>query len=415
MSHQHRSQDEPEPSRASQQALSWLNFFVADVQTGFGPFLALYLASQNWSQAEIGWLLTAGGLAGIAAQIPGGALVDWARAKRLLIGLALLAIAIGALIFGFSSNPILVFAAEILHGSTSGILKPAMAALGLGLVGHRLLGRRLGRNYLYDTLGNALTAAALGAVGQIISKRAIFFVGAALCLPAGWALRCIRGDEIDYARARSAPGRDRPRKAARLRELSRHRGLLVFGACLTLFQFANASVMPLATGRLGRENIAESTLVTSALVVVPQLVAAALSAWATWSARGGGDHGRKPLLLIGFGAVSAHAALFALPLGPWYLVAFQLLDGVSAAVIGIMMPLVIADLTRGSGRYNLAQGAVGLVTGIGASVSTLVSGYVAQLLGFDVTFLCLAAVGLLGFAGIALLLPETQPEEHRRR
>lgn len=409
--HSNRNDPEPQPSRASQQALSWLNFFVADIQTGFGPFLALYLASQHWSQAEIGWLLSAGGLAGIAAQIPGGALVDWAGAKRLLIGLALLAIAIGAVIFALFSNPALVFAAELLHGSTSGILKPAMAAIGLGLVGHRALGRRLGRNYLYDSLGNALTAAILGAVGQIVSKRAIFLVGAAVCVPAGWALSRIRGAEIDYARARSARRRDRAREATRPRELLKNRGLLVFGAGLTLLQFANASVMPLAAGRLGRGNVSESALVTSALVVVPQLVAAAIAAWA---ALGAGDRRRKPLLLTGFGTVPLHAALFALPLGPWYLVAVQVLDGVTAAFIGIMTPLVIADLTRGSGRYNLAQGAVGLTTGIGASVSMLVSGYVSQLLGFDAAFLFFAGIGLLGFGGIAWLLPETQPEDQRR-
>lgn len=409
--HSNRNDPEPQPSRASQQALSWLNFFVADIQTGFGPFLALYLASQHWSQAEIGWLLSAGGLAGIAAQIPGGALVDWAGAKRLLIGLALLAIAIGAVIFALFSNPALVFAAELLHGSTSGILKPAMAAIGLGLVGHRALGRRLGRNYLYDSLGNALTAAILGAVGQIVSKRAIFLVGAAVCVPAGWALSRIRGAEIDYARARSARRRDRAREATRPRELLKNRGLLVFGAGLTLLQFANASVMPLAAGRLGRGNVSESALVTSALVVVPQLVAAAIAAWA---ALGAGDRQRKPLLLTGFGTVPLHAALFALPLGPWYLVAVQVLDGVTAAFIGIMTPLVIADLTRGSGRYNLAQGAVGLTTGIGASVSMLVSGYVSQLLGFDAAFLFFAGIGLLGFGGIAWLLPETQPEDQRR-
>lgn len=287
-----------------------------------------------------------------------------------------------------------------------------MAAVGLGLVGHRVLGRRLGRNYLYDSLGNALTAAILGVIGQIASKRAIFFVGVALCLPAGWALSRIRGAEIDYARARSAARRDRAREATRPRELWKNRGLLVFSACLTLLQFANASVMPLATGRLGRGHVPESVLVTSALVVVPQLVAAAIAAWAVLGAR---DRKHKPFLLLGFGSVTLHAALFALPLSPWYLVVVQVLDGVSAAFIGILTPLVIADLSRGSGRYNLAQGAVGLATGIGASVSILVSGYVSQFLGFGAAFLSLAGVGLLGLGGIVWLLPETQPEDHRLR
>ena len=376
------------------------------MQTGFGPFVAVYLASQHWSPGEIGLLLTVGGLAGILAQLPGGALVDWAEAKRLLIALALLAIAAGALIFAFTSQKIMIYLAEILHGSTAGIVRPAMTAIGLGLVGHRALSGRVGRNHRYLAFGTALTAALMGGVGHLVSKSMVFLFAAALCIPAGWALTRIRGEEIDYARARSAKRRDRPREAARLFELARHRRLLIFVLSLSLFQFADASMMPLASGRLGAQHHAQSELVTSALVVVPQLVTGLI---AMWIARRADGWGRRPLLLAGYALLPVRALFFALVPDPWWLVAVQALDGVTAAVIGIMMPLVVADLVRGSGRYNLAQGAAGTATGIGAALSTVASGYVAQLFGYAAGFSGLALVALSGLALIYWFLPETRP------
>lgn len=402
--------DDVRPSRRSQRGLDWLNFFIADVQTGFGPFVAVYLSARSWSEGEIGLALTLGGLASVAAQVPGGALVDTVGSKRLLIGLAVAMIALGALIFAFWPSVMMIFIAETLHGCSSGVIKPALAAIGLGLVGHRALSGRLGRNHRYDAFGNAATAALMGVLGYFVSDRTTFLVGAALCIPAVWSLTRIRGSEIDYARARSARDRNAPRQATRLREIARSHSLLVFVGSLVLFQFANASVMPLASERLGQQHGHESELVTSALIVVPQIVTALIAGWV---ARRADDWGRKPLLLAGFAVLPVRALLFAVAPGPWYLVAIQSLGGLTAAMIGIMTPLVIADVTRGSGRYNLAQGAAGTAAGIGASVSTVASGYVAQLFGYALAFSSLAAVGLGGLGLLYWWLPETQPADHQ--
>jgi MFS family permease len=339
--------DDASPSARSQRGLDWLNFFVADVQTGFGPFVSVYLATHGWTQSEIGLALTVGGLAAVASQIPGGALVDAVKAKRVLIAGALALIAAGSLIFAFWPSFIPVLAAEILHGSASSVVKPALAAVGLGLVGHGALSGRLGRNHRYNSFGNALTAAFMGLLGHFLSKRSTFFAVVALCVPAGFALGWIRGSEIDYARARSAADRARPRRSARLRDLARHRSLLVFAACLALFQFANASVLPLAGEQLAQQHEHESDLVTAALVIVPQVVTALIAAWV---ARRADDWGRKPLLLAGFTALAVRTAMFTLVSNPWELIAIQLLGGLTAAVIGVMTPLVIADLMRGTGR-----------------------------------------------------------------
>ena len=400
--------DEARPSKRSQNGLDWLNFFIADVQTGFGPFVAVYLASLNWSQGQIGLLLTVSTLASIASQAPGGALVDAAASKRLLIGGALAAIALGALLFAFFPNPLIVFSAAVLYGSTGGVIKPALSAIGLGLVGHGAFSGRIGRNQRYNAFGNAATAVLMGIVAHFTAQRTPFLVAAALCVPAAGALAGIRGGEIDYARARLARDRENPREAARLREIFKSRPLLVFIAALVMFQLADASVMPLASGRLGREHYDQSELVTASLVAVPEIVTALI---AGWIARRADDWGRKPLLLAGFSVLPLRAALFALAPDPWYLVGAQALAGLTAATIGVMTPLVIADLTRGTGRYNLAQGAAGTASALGAALSTAVTGYIAQLFGYTPGFFGLAAIGATGLVFLYRFLPETNPKQ----
>ncbi len=402
------TRDEAHPSARSQRGLDWLNFFVADVQTSFGPFVALYLTAEGWSQGRIGLALTVGTLVAIASQAPGGALVDEVRSKRLLLAASLVLIAVGALIFAFFPSFLFVMVAEVVHGSTGGVTKPALAAVGLGLVGHRALSRRLGRNHRYDSFGNALTAGLMGLLGHFVSKRATFLAAAALCAPALFALSRINGNEIDYARARqAAPGRDKKPKKARLRDLLKNHRLLIFAGCLALFQFANASVMPLTSERLASKDQHESELITAALVIVPQVVTALIAAWI---ARRADDWGRKPLLLLGFAALPARAVLFTFAPNPWYLLPIQSLGGLTAAVIGILTPLVIADVTRGTGRYNIAQGAVGIASGIGASLSTTASGYLVQMLGYTVGLYGLAAVGLAGVGLVWWQMPETRHE-----
>jgi MFS family permease len=398
------------PSRRSQRGLDWLSFFIADVQTGFGPFVAVYLATSGWSPGEIGLVLAIGNIATLASQAPGGALVDAVSDKRVLIGLALAMIGASALLTAFWPSFWPVTVAQVLHGVSAGVIQPALAAIGLGMVGHRALSRRLGRNQRFNSLGTAATAALMGVLGRLVSARAPFLVAAALCLPAALALTMIRGRDIDYAEARSAPDRQNPRKGHRVRDAARNRHLHIFIVCLVLFQVANAALVPLASVRLGYQDGPSSELITSGVVLIPQLVSALLAAAV---ARWADDWGRKPLLLMGLGAATVRAGLFAITASPVTLLVVQVLDGLSAAVIGVMMPLVIADLTRGTGRYNLAQGFAGTAIGIGAALSTGVSGFVVEHFGYTAGFLGLAAVGLTGCAILYGWLPETAPGKAR--
>lgn len=296
-------------AQRSQVGLNWLNFFVADVQTGFGPFIAVYLAAGCWSQRHIGLVLAIGSIASVVSQTPGGALVDAVTAKRLLIGIALAVLAASALTFAVWPAFWPVAVAEALHGGASGVIRPALAALALGLVGRRALSRRLGRNQFYNSLGTAATAGGMGVLGHFFSPAAPFAAAAAICGPAALALGSIRAQEIDYAEARSAADRNKPRQARRVREAAHNRHLHVFFLCMFLFQFANASLVPLATSRLGDTHGSTSELITAGVVVVPPVLTAIL---AVWVSRRADDWGRRPLLLIGLAAVAARNGLFTI-------------------------------------------------------------------------------------------------------
>lgn len=391
------------PSTRSQYGLDLLNFFVADVQTGFGPFLAVYLTIHGWTHGTIGTVVTASTVAGVLSQVPAGALVDWTTHKRLVVAIGLAMIAIGALLIAAIPLFFPVLAAELMLGIPGSGIRAAIAGIALGLVGNKVLNTRFGRNHQYDSIGNALTAAVMGALGAFVSIRAPFFAAAGLCIPAIASLLMINGREIDYRRARGSTRRRSPRPA-RWRTLIKDRRLRTLSIGMFLFQFANASILLLGAERLAAEMKENSELFTSAMVVVPEAVSAII---ALRLSRAANDWGRKPFLLAGFAAVFTRAVLFSLAPGPWYLVGIQALDGITAAVIGIMLPLAVADITRGTGRYNGALGGVTMVSLAGAAISTSAIGFLAQLMGLATGFIALAIAALLGFLLLWWRLPET--------
>jgi MFS family permease len=266
-------------SRQSRQGLDWMNFFLADVQTAFGAFVAFYLADLGWSKGQVGLALTVGTLAGVISQIPGGALADALRWKRALAAIGIGMICVSALILALMPSFALVFFAEILHGLTAGIVTPAIAAISLGLVGRRAMSLRTGRNYRFDAAGNALTAGLMGLAGQYFAKSAIFLGSAALCIPALIALSRIRADEIDYARARNAGTGKQAKSYHRIFDLGKNRNLYIFAACVFLFQFADASLLPIVGQNLAQSKTEYASLLMAGLIVVPQIVVALLSPW----------------------------------------------------------------------------------------------------------------------------------------
>src|ERR1700676_1933027 len=394
------------PSRQSLRGLDWFIFFLADVQTGFGPFIAVYLTTQKWTQVEIGLVLSIGGVVGLIGQMPGGAIVDAARSERLVAGLAVAAIGVSAL--GYAAWPIfpVVVSAATLHAAASCVLGPAIAAISLGLVGPLAMGERLGRNARYASLGNGIAAAVMGTCGYLLSSRSVFLVTFILAIPTLMALASIREREIDAQQAHGAVVRQVPDAGATsVLNLLRQRPLLIFAGSVLLLQLANAAMLPLMAGVVTTRSSQWAPVLIAACIIVPQAIVALMSPSVGRKAQ---QWGRRPLLLMGFAALAIRGVMFATVSDPYLLVAVQVFDGVTAAVFSVMIPLIVADVAFGSGHFNFAQGIVGTATGIGASMSTVLAGYVSDRFGSSVAFTGLAGVAAMGLAMIWFVMPETR-------
>jgi MFS family permease len=400
------------PSSPSLSGLDGINFFLAGMQAGFGPFVAVLLADEKWTQQNIGYVLSVSGIAGLLSQLPGGELLDASRSKRFLVALGAIVVAASALARALWPILPVVFAASVLQGVTGGILGPAVAAISLGLVGHTALAERLGRNQRFASAG-ALTATGLmGAIGYFLSYRAIFFVSAALVLPLLLAITRVRSADIHFGRSCGQPDHHAPTpppRAERL-SLSKNYNLMIFSGCLFLFQFANASMLPLAGERLAYRNGTGASFIISALVILPQIVVTLSAPWVGQLAQ---TWGRRPLLLIGFSALVVRALLFAVTVDPPLLIGIQLLDGISGTALGVLTALIVADLTNGTGRFNLAQGFVGTLAGIGATLSTTFFGLIVGNFGSAIGFLSIAAAALAAVFLAWLLMPETKPANEK--
>ncbi len=396
----------PAPSRQSLRGLDWFIFFLADVQTGFGPFIAVYLTTQKWTQVEIGLVLSIGGIVGLIGQMPGGAIIDAARSERLVAGLAIATI--GCCALAYAAWPIfpVVVTAATLHAAASCVLGPAIAAISLGLVGPLAMGERLGRNARFASLGNGVAAAVMGTAGYLLSSRSVFLVTFLLAIPTLLALSRIREEEVDVARSHG----EMPREArlgadTNVWHLVRQRPLLIFALGMLLLQLANATMLPLMASVVTTRSSQWATVLIAACIIVPQAIVALLSPSVGRKAQA---WGRRPLLLIGFGALAVRGLLFATVHDPYLLVLVQVFDGITAAVFAVLIPLTVADVAFGSGHFNLAQGIVGTAIGIGASLSTLLGGYVSDKFGSSTAFVGLACVAAVGFVLIWLAMPETR-------
>ena len=395
-----------QPSPRSQRGLDWFAFFLADIQTGWGPFVAAYLTSKNWTQFDIGLILTVGTLAAMILQIPIGALVDHVRAKRLLAALAVVAISGSALLLAFWPIFSVVLAAKVLHALASCLTGPVLGAISLGLVGHALLAPRLGRNARFLSLGNAIAAGLMGGIGYYFSNQAIFLFTALLAVPTLVALAQIQSADIDPDLARG--GTRQATGGAWWHGVAGvlcNKPLLIFASAVVVFQVSNAAMLPIMAGALTIRAPEWATVVIAICILAPQFVVAAIAPYVGRTAQ---SWGRRPVLMMCFAPLCLRGAIFAVSNDPVVIIAAQLLDGISAASLGVLVPLVIADTTRGTGHFNFAQGLVGVAVGIGASFSTTMAGYVADISGNAVTFLFLGSFGALGLLLVLALMPETK-------
>jgi MFS family permease len=390
-------------------SLDALNFLLADVRGALGPYLNVFLITErHWSQSSVGLVTMVAGLVGLALQTPIGALIDSTHAKRGLIIAALVVLALGAVTIyavpGFWS----VMIASVAVAVVGDVFGPAVAALTLGLYVRRDLARRIGRNSAFDHAGNVAIALAAGVVGWAFSQRAVFLLVPFFATLAILSVLTIPAGAIDHERARGAgdgvSATERPDPSSGWTVLVGCRPLVIFGLCTTLFHLANAPLLPLVGQELALSHKDMATAMMSACIIAAQLIMLPIAVVVGRTAE---RIGRKPILLIGFGVLPIRAVLFTLSDQAWWLIAIQLLDGVGAGILGAVTPLVIADLMRGSGRFNLAQGAIATLQGIGASTSGLLAGEVVDHLGYSPAFVASAIIATAAFLMLAIALPES--------
>ena len=381
--------------------LDWLFFFVADLQTGFGPFIAVYLISQRWTQAELGIALGVASATQIVAQVPAGLLVDLLRSKATAAAAALVGIAASALLLAASPAFWPVLLAQSMYGFASCMLNPALAALTLGMVSTAAVAERLGRNARFAAIGSAVGAVLMGACGSLISPGAVFWLAALLCMPALLALLSL-DQRIETRPLLKPPEPEREP----IRRVLLDRRLLAYVACTLLFHLANAAMLPLAAVEITRRADEKASLIIAACILVPQMLVALIS---PFTGRAAQRWGRRGVLLVGFCALPARAALLAVVTDPLWIVPVQALDGIGAAAFGVITPLVAADISGRGGRFNLRMGILGLAVGLAATVSNTLAGAIATSLGTQTAFIALALAGFGAVATVALVMPETRP------
>jgi MFS family permease len=395
-------------------ALDALNFLAADVRNLFGPFVNVFLVtSRHWSQTDVGLVMTGSGLLGIALQTPIGAAIDIVRAKRGVIVLTMAAMALsGAIIFVAPTFWPIAIALSVL-AVAGDAFAPAVSALTLGLVTREMLARRLARNSAFDHGGNIAIALLAGAVGYAFSQRAVFLMVPVFAALTSAAVLAIPADAINHDRARDLSSNGEAQgKAAGYRILFETRPLMIFALCAMLFHFANAPLLPLVGQKLAVQFPKEATAMMSFCMVAAQGVMLPI---AILVGRRADSWGRRPIFLIAFAVLPIRAALYVLSDNAFWLIGVQLLDGVGAGIYGALTPLVIADIMRGSGRYNLAQGAVATTMGIGASLSALFAGEMVDHFGYSASFFVLGAAAAVACVVFALFMPETRDERASAR
>jgi MFS family permease len=399
--------------KQSVQALEATNFFLADVQTGLGPFLAAYLAGAGWEPGRVGIALTVGGIITVVLQAPAGAIVDQLRSKRLILVLASAVLAAGAVLLSITAAPWAVYTSQVLIGGASPFQGPTLAAITMGIVGATFFDHQFGKNQSFNSAGNVACALLIAGMSHLFGNRAIFITAAVLTIPTVLTIRAIKSRDIDYelsrGGAKQVDGKEVSARASILQTLFGDRILLVFLVCAFLFHFANAAMLPQLGEMLSHGARATAAPFMSACVIVTQVV---IMCTAPAIGRFANLHGRKPLLMLGFGILPVRAVFYTLMHSTGSLIAIQLLDGVANAIFVVVSILVVADKTRATGRFNLVQGGLATAVGVGAALSNTFGGELIQYFSYRISFLSLGAIAALAFVLFWTAIPETLPERH---
>lgn len=394
----------------SLRGLDLINFTLADVRDGIGPFLGIFLlSSQHWNLKDIGIATSLATFAGVIVQTPAGAFVDRFRNKKIIIAIASLVVGFGTLLILIKPSHTVVLASQVIVGIAATFIAPSIAAMTLGLVGYNKLEARTGRNEMFNHGGNVASALISGIIGFYLGLKAIFIFTFLLSFASVILLRFIDHEQIDYQLSRGSLSDGGKESIQPVGGIISNPLFLIFTSCCVLYHFANAAMLPLAGQYIVSANKVNASVYMSACIVIAQLVMVPTAAWCSHKS----TSGRKWLMLVCFAALPIRGILYTLSPNPYFITSVQILDGLSAGIFGVVSILIIADLTKGSGHFNLANGILITAVGLGASLSNVVAGYIANLYSFRYAFLFLSATAALAFVICLLFMKETyKPDTH---
>lgn len=385
--------------------LAAINFFIGDIQGGLGPFLSTWLAQVgHWSPARIGSVTTIVGLATLALNGPAGLMVDRLAKPRVLLGVACAAILVGTLLIlparGFTS----VLVAQFLAASGGTLLMPALTSLTLGIVGKDGFTRQQGRNQASNHIGILSAAVLVGGSTTVLGPGAAFWVLSGMAVAAGIAIATTPASAWNGRRAHgwdeSEP--DEQDRSHPIASLFWNRRLLLLAAALASFNLSNGSMLGLL-GQRSADTGGDATGWMAAYVIVAQLT---MVPTAIWAGSLSGRRVQRRLLLVACAVLPIRAVMMALVTDPYWLIGAEVLDGVASGLLGVTVPVLVADLTWGTGRTQTALGVVNTIQGVGGALSGVFGGILVSHLGWSGAFLALAVPPVLGF-GIGLWIRDT--------
>lgn len=395
-----------QPSKRSLLGLNGLLFCISDIRHGIGPLLSIHLrGGLHWDPALIGSALAAVEFSAFLCQLPAGLLADSTKSKRAFIAFACFLIIAGCLTYLLFSNFTFIMLAQTGMGIAVALITPILNSLTLGLFGKLKFPSRIGKNEVWNHFGNVVTALSAGFAGYMLGSRWIFYILIGFALGSLFFVSLIRAKEINHQVAREMPENMSSIAPMPLARLFKNRAVIAFIGALILYYIANGAQLALVGQVLATQNPPLGAL----FIALGMLIAeTAMIVMAYLMSRIVNRFNRKTFFLAAFLILPIRALLFAVATSPIFILMIQILDGIAAGIMAIIATLIIADLATNTGRFNFLQGLGAMSIALGEALSQILAGNIAKFFGFQMSFLFLASVAMIGIIYFAVLMPETK-------
>jgi MFS family permease len=371
--------------------LQSLNFFMADMQAGIGPFLGVFLLAHGWQSGPIGTVMTIGGVAGMLVTAPAGALVDGTTRKRSYVIVPGICTVLASMIILLSQSFWVVAASQVATAIAGAAIGPAVNGITLGMVRQAGFVQQNGHNQAFNHAGNMVGAGLSGLLGWKFGMPAVFGLAALFGVLSIASVLMIPRDAIDDKAARGMKEGGDDAKASGFKVLAECKPLLILAAALACFHLGNGAMLPLygmavVAAKQGNPAgfVAMTIVVAQGVMIVASLIAMRMIS----------REGAWLVMLISFLALPIRGVLAAYLINAWGVYPVQMLDGVGAGLQSVAVPALVARILNGTGRINVGQGAVMTVQGLGASLSPAIGGWIAQEIGYSATFMILGSFAL---------------------